>query len=209
MKRGLFVAFEGVEGVGKSTQAQLLAQRIRSELNREAVLTREPGGTPLAEELRKLVLVNANEPIDARTEALIMAAARASHVSQLVLPSIRNECFVICDRFAGSYLAYQGYGRGLDLEILKIVTHFASSGIEPDLTFFLDLDPRLALERKKEARDRIETESPEFFARVAQGYSELAASNSWIMLDASLSVEDLHEEVFAQVLRVVQNFGEK
>ncbi len=209
MKRGLFVAFEGVEGVGKSTQAQLLAQRIRSELNREAVLTREPGGTPLAEELRKLVLVNANEPIDARTEALIMAAARASHVSQLVLPSIRNECFVICDRFAGSYLAYQGYGRGLDLEVLKIVTHFASSGIEPDLTFFLDLDPRLALERKKEARDRIETESPEFFARVAQGYSELAASNSWIMLDASLSVEDLHEEVFAQVLRVVQNFGEK
>jgi len=209
LKRGLFVAFEGVEGVGKSTQAQLLAQRIRSELNREAVLTREPGGTPLAEELRKLVLVNANEPIDARTEALIMAAARASHVSQLVLPSIRNERFVICDRFAGSYLAYQGYGRGLDLEILKIVTHFASSGIEPDLTFFLDLDPRLALERKKEARDRIETESPEFFARVAQGYSELAASNSWIMLDASLSVEDLHEEVFAQVLRVVQNFGEK
>ena len=209
MKRGLFVAFEGVEGVGKSTQAQLLAQRIRSELNREAVLTREPGGTPLAEELRKLVLVNANEPIDARTEALIMAAARASHVSQLVLPSIRNECFVICDRFAGSYLAYQGYGRGLDLEVLKIVTHFASSGIEPDLTFFLDLDPRLALERKKEARDRIETESPEFFARVAQGYSELAASNSWVMLDASLSVEDLHEEVFAQVLRVVQNFGEK
>ena len=208
MKRGLFVAFEGVEGVGKSTQAQLLAQRIRSELNREAVLTREPGGTPLAEELRKLVL-DANAPIDARTEALIMAAARASHVSQMVIPTMRNECFVICDRFAGSYLAYQGYGRGLELEILKIITHFASSGIEPDLTFFLDLDPLLALQRKREERDRIETESPEFFARVAQGYSELAASNSWIMLDASLSIEDLHEEIFAQVLVVVQNFGEK
>ncbi|TAN24859.1 MAG: dTMP kinase, partial [Actinomycetota bacterium] len=195
---------------GKSTQAQLLAQRIRSELNQEVVLTREPGGTPLAEQLRGLVLANTNGPVDARAEALIMAAARASHVSEVISPSIENGHFVICDRFAGSYLAYQGYGRGLELEVLRIITHFASSGIDPDLTFFLHLDPLLAMERKgQEVRDRIEAESQEFFSRVAKGYEELAVSNSWIMLDASLSVEELHDEVFAQVLRVLQNFGEK
>ncbi len=209
MRRGLFVSFEGVEGVGKSTQASLLARRIESELQREVVLTREPGGTALAEKLRELVLSSDVEPIDERTEALIMAAARASHVSQLIFPSMSRGNFVVCDRFVGSYLAYQGYGRELDLDVLKIIAHFASFSIEPDITFLLAIDPALAMERKGVARDRIETESAEFFSRVARGYSELALSDSWITLDASLSVEELHEEIFASVLRVVQNFGDR
>lgn len=209
MNRGLFVAFEGVEGVGKSTQASLLAQRIRSELQREVVLTREPGGTVLAERLRELVLSDNGGPIDERTEALIMAAARASHVSQLILPSMRDGRYVICDRFAGSYLAYQGFGRGLDLDVLKMITHFASFAIEPDLTFLLEIEPAVAMERKGVVRDRIETESAEFFARVSKGYSELALSDSWISLDGSLPVTELHEEIFGNFLRVVQNFGER
>ncbi len=209
MNRGLFVAFEGVEGVGKSTQASLLAQRIRSELHREVVYTREPGGTVLAERLRELVLSNEEESIDERTEALIMAAARASHVAQVIYPNLSNGRFVICDRFAGSYLAYQGFGRGLDIDLLRIITHFASFGIEPDLTFFLEIQPAVAMARKGVVRDRIETESLEFFAKVARGYSELALSDSWISLDGSLPVDELHEEIFGNLLRVVQNYGEK
>ncbi|NNN19699.1 MAG: dTMP kinase [Acidimicrobiaceae bacterium] len=209
MKRGLFIAFEGVEGVGKSTQASLLAERVRAELQREVVLTREPGGTALAEKLRQIVLSGADGPIDDRTEALIMAAARASHVSQLIFPSLKDGRFVICDRFAGSYLAYQGFGRGLELDVLKIVTHFSSYAIDPDMTFLLQLDPAAAMARKGTSRDRIEIETDEFFARVAKGYEELSFSDSWVTLDASLSVEQLHEEIFAHVLRVIQNFGEK
>ncbi len=209
MNRGLFVTFEGVEGAGKSTQASLLAQRIRSELQREVVVTREPGGTVLAERLRELVLSHNVGIIDGRTEALIMAAARASHVSQLILPSMRDGRHVICDRFAGSYLAYQGYGRGLDLDVLGMITHFASFAIEPDLTFLLEVEPGLAMERKEVVRDRIETESAEFFARVSKGYSELALSDSWVSLDGSLPVNQLHEEIFGNFLRVVQNFGER
>ncbi len=198
-----------MEGVGKSTQASLLAGRIESELKRDVILTREPGGTPLAERLRELVLSHDAGFIDARTEALIMAAARASHVSALILPALGRGSFVICDRFAGSYLAYQGFGRGLDIEVLKIITHFASYSIEPDITFLLDGDPSLAMDRKGDALDRIETESREFFARVAQGYRELSLSGTWVSLDASLSIDELHEEIFASVLRVIQNFGEK
>lgn len=209
MKRGLFIAFEGVEGVGKSTQASLLADRVRAELQREVVLTREPGGTAVAERLRDIVLSGAGGPIDDRTEALIMAAARASHVSQLIFPSLKDGRFVICDRFAGSYLAYQGFGRGLELEVLRIITHFASNAIDPDLTFLLQLDPAVAMERKDTSRDRIEIETDEFFARVSKGYAELSFSDSWVTLDGSLSVGKLHEEIFAHVLRVIQNFGEK
>lgn len=209
MKRGLFIALEGVESVGKSTQASLLAERIRSELNREVVLTREPGGTVLAEKLRSLVLERNGELIDDRTEALVMAAARAHHVSQLILPSLREEKYVVCDRFAGSFLAYQGFGRDLDLEILEIITHFASAAIEPDLTFFLDLDLREAAKRKAGEFDRIETEPDEFFIKVANGFSVLAENKSWTTVDASLSPDVIHEQLFSQVVLLSQAFGER
>lgn len=209
MRRGLFIAFEGVEGVGKSTQAALLAERIESELHRDVVLTREPGGTLLGEKLREIVLSRDGMKIDERTEALLMAAARSTHVSQLIFPSLRDGRFVICDRFAGSYLAYQGYGRGLDLEVLRVISHFAACSIEPDVTFFLEVDPVVAMSRKGGSRDRIEAESEEFFLRVARGYSDLARSSSWTTLDGSLTIEELHEAIFAELLRVEQNFGER
>lgn len=209
MKRGLFIVFEGVEGVGKSTQASLLAKRVSKELKREAILTREPGGTELAEKLRTLVLSHSGEVIDNRTEALIMAAARAHHVSQQIFPRIESGAYVICDRFSGSYLAYQGYGRGLEIETLEIITHFASGGIEPDITFYLDVDPKEAMARKGVSRDRIEAESPDFFEKVARGYAELATRDLWVSLEAGRSVEEIHEQVFAYVLEIAQDFGDK
>ncbi len=195
--------------MGKSTQASLLAQRIGAELNRDVILTREPGGTLLAEKLRELVLQGRDGLIDFRSEALIMAASRASHVSELIIPGLTRGTDVICDRFSGSYLAYQGYGRGLDLDVLKVITSFASFATEPDVTFWLDGDPGLTIRRKGADLDRIEHEPPDFFSRVAQGYAELARTNSWISLDATLSIEELHEEIFATVLRVKQNLGER
>lgn len=209
MKRGLFVTFEGVEGVGKSTQANLLAQRISSELEVEVVLTREPGGTELAEQLRTLVLEHKTFNVSDRTEALLMAAARADHVANLIYPNLRNGTYVICDRFAGSFLAYQGYGRGLDLETLALITHFASDALEPDITFYLKSDPEYAMRRKGGKRDRIESQTLEFFSNVSTGYDELALAHDWVTLDASRSVEELHEAIFANTLVVMQSYGVK
>lgn len=205
----MFVAFEGVEGAGKSTQAGMLATRIESELGRSVILTREPGGTDLAEELRSLVLTHRGELLDPRTEALIMVAARAHHVSQVIAPGLRSGSFVLCDRFSGSYLAYQGYGRGLDLGILRDITHFASASIEPDVTYFLRVDPAVGFARKGMGADRIEAEPREFFEKVAQGYSELCVLDGWAVLDASQSPEDLHEQIFAHLVVTMQSFGEK
>lgn len=205
----MFIVFEGVEGVGKSTQAALLAERIENELKRDVILTREPGGTKLAETLRSLVLSRGQEPVDPRTEALVMAAARAHHISQVIAPSMRAEKFVVCDRFAGSFLAYQGYGRGLDLSTLEIVTHFASDHIEPDVTFHMSLDASAAMERKRGTKDRIEKETEEFFARVTRGFAELAMAESWVTLDASRPVEEIHEQIFAYVVLLSQSFGDK
>lgn len=209
MKRGLFVTFEGVEGVGKSTQADLLAQRIASELEVEVVLTREPGGTELAEQLRTLVLEHKTTNVSDRTEALLMAAARADHVANLIYPSLKNGIYVICDRFAGSFLAYQGYGRGLDIETLGLITHFASDALEPDITFYLKSDPEYAMRRKGGERDRIESQTFEFFSKVSVGYDELALEHGWVTLDASRSIEELHEMIFANTLVVMQSYGVK
>lgn len=209
MKRGLFVAFEGLEGTGKSTQALMLSRRIESELDRQVILTREPGGTDLAEVVRKLVLDASGNAISDRTEALLMASARADHVANLIYPNLRQGKFVICDRFAGSFLAYQGYGRGLDLDTLATLTHFASDGLEPDLTFYLRAEISLGFERIGESKDRIESLPTEFFMQVANGYEELAKLHNWITIDASQAIDDIHNVIFVNLLQVLQEFGER
>lgn len=209
MKRGLFVALEGLEGVGKSTQASMLASKIESELKRNVMLTREPGGTELAEVLRKLVLDSNGTAISDNTEALLMAAARADHVANLIFPNLKQGNFVICDRFAGSFLAYQGYGRGLDLDTLGILTHFASAGLEPDITFYLKVEPAVGFGRLGKDKDRIESLPGEFFLQVARGYDELSEKYGWIAIDASLSAEEIHNSMYANLLEVLQEFGER
>jgi dTMP kinase len=173
---GLFLTFEGIDGAGKSTHIDALAAAFRAR-GRTVTLTREPGGTPLAERLRALAL---NEPMDALTEALLMFAARRDHLLQVIEPALARGEVVLCDRFTDATFAYQGGGRGFDLEVLKQLERWVQGvpalplpGLrQPDLTVWFDLDPAVAAQRLAGARvpDKFESQPQEFFARVAAGY---------------------------------------
>lgn len=183
---GLFVTFEGGEGCGKSTQAKRLATRLESRGYR-VVLTYEPGGTPLGEELRRCLKRVRDGGIVTEAELLLFAAARSQLTSTLILPALERGDIVVCDRFVDSTVAYQGYGRGLPLDTIAEVNRIATSGLRPDLVVLLDMDPAHALLRKKEARDRFEHESPAFHQRVRSGYLEMARAEParWMVLDAT------------------------
>ena len=179
---GLFISFEGIDGAGKSTHIAALAQAFTAH-GREVCCSREPGGTPLAESLRQLVL---HEKMDALTEALLVFAARRDHLQQRIAPALASGQVVLCDRFADATFAYQGGGRGFDWQTLSILermaqTHIGLEGdlmLEPHLTLWFDLAPDVAAQRLVGARvpDRFEAQPAEFFRRVAQGYAERAAS---------------------------------
>jgi dTMP kinase len=169
---GLFVSFEGIDGAGKSTHIEALARRF-AEQGRRVTLTREPGGTPLAETLRTLVL---NEPMDPLTEALLVFAARRDHVTQVIEPALARGDVVLCDRFTDATFAYQGGGRGFDWAVLSQLEQWVqgrAQGLrEPDVTLWFVLDPRIAAERLSQARvpDRFESQPVAFFEHVHQGY---------------------------------------
>ena len=174
---GLFITFEGIDGAGKSTHVDALAQAFRAQ-GRQVVLTREPGGTPLAEKLRALAL---NEPMDPLTEALVMFAARRDHVLQVIEPALARGDVVLCDRFTDATFAYQGGGRGFDRQVLSQLERWVQSvpalpgGLrQPDLTIWFDLAPEIAAQRLAGARvpDKFESQPVEFFARVAAGYAQ-------------------------------------
>lgn len=178
---GLFISFEGIDGAGKSTHIDALAAALRAA-GRTVVLTREPGGTPLAERLRALAL---NEPMDALTEALLMFAARRDHLLQVIEPALARGDAVLCDRFTDATFAYQGGGRGFDLEVLATLERWVQSVDatapqlrQPDLTVWFDLDPAIAAQRLAGARvpDKFESQPQAFFARVAAGYGARAAA---------------------------------
>jgi len=180
--KGLFISFEGIDGAGKSTHIDALAAALRAQ-GRTVVLTREPGGTPLAERLRALAL---NEPMDPLTEALLMFAARRDHLLQVIEPALARGDVVLCDRFTDATFAYQGAGRGFDLEVLatlerwvQSVEALAAPGLrQPDVTVWFDLDPAVAAQRLAGARlpDKFESQPQAFFARVAAGYAARAAA---------------------------------
>ena len=179
---GLFISFEGIDGAGKSTHIATL-ERVMRGAGREVVTTREPGGTVLAESLRALVLHQRMDPL---TEALLVFAARRDHLREVIQPALRLEKVVLCDRFTDSSFAYQGGGQGLAQEVLLTLerwvqgegTQASSSLLQPDLTLWFDLSPRVAAARLASARspDRFESQSAEFFARVAAGYAQRAAA---------------------------------
>lgn len=175
--RGKFITLEGPDGAGKSTQVKLLAQYFSSR-GLTAVVTREPGGTPVAEKIREILLNPENQEITNRTEVLLYAAARAQHVEELIEPALTAGKMVICDRFIDSTLAYQGYGRGWDLDFLQKVNQIATGGWEPDLTILLDLPSEVGIGRihsnRKGGGDRLEQQDFDFHRRVRQGYLELA-----------------------------------
>ena len=203
--KGLFVTFEGIDGAGKSTHVEGLAQAFR-DCGRSVTLTREPGGTPLAEKLRTLVL---NDPMDALTEALLVFAARRDHLQQLIEPALARGDVVLCDRFTDATFAYQGGGRGYDRQVLRVLEGWVQAlpGTQalrqPDLTIWFDLDPAIAAQRLAGARlpDKFEAQPVEFFRRVAAGYAErLADSPSrFARVDAEQSREAVWQEVLAAV----------
>ena len=198
---GLFISFEGIDGAGKSTHIEGLAQAFRAD-GRQVTLTREPGGTPLAEKLRALVL---NDAMDAMTEALLVFAARRDHLQQLIEPALARGEVVLCDRFTDATFAYQGGGRGFDLETLTVLERWvqAMPGItalrQPELTVWFDLDPGIAAERLAGARvpDKFEAQPVEFFRRVAAGYAARMKQEPrrFVRIEAAQSREAVWQDV--------------
>jgi dTMP kinase len=194
-----FITFEGMEGCGKSTQAKLLARAIGPD----AVLTQEPGGTAIGRAIRQLLLDPANRAMSAEAEVLLFFADRAQHVAEVIRPALAAGKIVISTRYVDTSLAYQGYGRGLDLDRIRSVAVLATGGLRPDLTLFFDLPLEVGLDRviRRGGRDRLESEVREFHERVRNGYLELAAAEPkrWIRIDASGSEADVEARTRAAV----------
>jgi dTMP kinase len=197
---GLFLAFEGVEGSGKSTQARRLAERLRAG-GREVVLAREPGSTPLGERVRALVLDHAELNVPPRSELFLMLAARAAFVEQVVRPALARGGVVIADRFELSTLAYQGAGRGLPADEIVHGNRMATGGLSPDATVLLELPPEEGARRQAEAAkrpDRMEREDAEFHRRVARGYGALAGQVQGVLrVEGRGSVDAVHARIWA------------
>ncbi len=173
--RGFFITFEGIEGSGKSTQCRSLAAWLRNQ-GYQVLETREPGGTRLAEQLRACLLDRTEEPVTPWTEALIVLAARSQHVDQVIRPALEMGAIVLCDRFLDSTLAYQGYGRGLDLRLLARMSEMAAGKLSPDLTFLFDVPVAIGLRRRHHNQlqiNRIDAESLQFHERVRRGFRAL------------------------------------
>lgn len=194
----MFISFEGVEGAGKTTQISRLAARLREAGRQDVLATREPGDGPLGSELRRLAL---HPPrgifVEPRAELLIMMADRAQHVSQVLHPHLNSGGIVLCDRYADSSAAYQGYGRGLNIGEITMLNGFATGGLSADMTILLDLDPAVGLARQKE-RNVMEEEALPFHQRVREGFLTLAKSSPhrfWVM-DASLPPDDVQEHIW-------------
>lgn len=207
---GLFIAFEGGDGVGKSTQVDLLATWL-TEQGREVVRSREPGGTPLGAGIRRLLLDNSGDfgAVDPHAEALLYAADRAQHVRTLVRPALERGAVVVQDRYIDSSLAYQGAGRVLEVARVREISEWATGGLWPDLTVLLDLDEAAARERRATrggASDRLEAEGDPFHGAVRQGFRDFAAADPgrYLTIDASRPIAEIHGEVRARVLAMLR-----
>lgn len=203
LRAGLFIAFEGGDGAGKSTQAARLADALESR-GQTVRRTREPGGTPIGEKLRALVLDHGHGHIDAHTEALIFAASRAAHASQVIRPSLERGEIVLTDRYIDSSVAYQGAGRGLGEDAVRSLNEWATSGLQPHLTVLLDVDPAVGRRRRTAsdvAEDRLESEADDFHSRIRDAFLELARSRpqSYLVLPAHHSVGELAAQILERV----------
>jgi dTMP kinase len=208
MSRGSLITLEGIEGAGKSTVARWICGWLDRHAVR-AILTREPGGTPLAERVRQIVLERGQERLSAVTETLLMFAARGIHLENLIRPALERGDWVVCDRFTDATRAYQGAGRGLDPGWIESLATQVQSGLEPDLTLLLDLPVPMGLERAKSRRtgaaDRFEAEAQAFFERVRAGYLDLARRDPLRIqvIDASLPLEAVERQIAAALERLL------
>ena len=190
-----FITFEGIDGAGKSTHIEPLAESLRAR-GLTVVCTREPGGTPLAEQLRALVL---NEPMGGVAETLMVFAARSDHLARVIVPALERGEVVLCDRFTDATFAYQGFGRGQDLAVLQALETWVQAGLQPDLTLWFDVEPVLAARRRAEARsaDRFEAEDLAFFERVRAGYLARmgAAPDRIVRIDAAADRSSVRRQI--------------
>lgn len=205
--RGLFITFEGGEGAGKSTQIKRLAAVLLEHHGCEVVVTRQPGGTQYGQDIRQLILTpHPQENLSSKAELFLYLADRAHHVDTVIQPALAAGKTVLCDRYVDSTLAYQGYGRQLNLTELNTLNELATSGLTPDLTFLLDIDPELGLQRvlqRGKGNDRLEQEALTFHQRVRDGYLTLASASPqrWVRLDSRLSQDAIFEQVHLQTLQ--------
>ena len=195
MKKGLFITFEGIDGCGKTTQIELLKNSLEKQ-GENVLLTREPGAKGLGEKLRE-ILLNYEGDVSSNCESFLFLADRAQHIDTIIKPAIDKGVIVICDRHTDSTVAYQGYGRGLDLKQIHYLNNIATNGIKPDLTFILDIDVETSLERIGKARDRMESAGIDFFNRVRNGYLEIAQKepDRVKIINASDTIENIHKKV--------------
>jgi len=197
---GNLITFEGIDFSGKSVQANLLHGALKDR-KLPVLILREPGGTEISEKIRSVLLDNANHKMSAMTEVLLYSAARAQMVRENILPNLEKGTVVICDRYFDSTTAYQGFGRRIDLDFIKKLNNFATEEVVPDLTFLIDLDAKIALQRTKTALDRLEKEDSEFHQRVRKGYLEIARSNPdrFVVIDGTQSIEAIQDEIFMKI----------
>lgn len=209
--RGLFITLEGPDGSGKSTIIKLLGDYLKDK-GIEFIMTREPGGTLIGEEIRNIVLDEKNTQMGFETEALLYAAARGQHVHEKILPSLEAGKLVLCERFMLSSLAYQGVGRGLGIEKVKAINDFAIRGVYPDLILFFHVDPELTLERKtgELGGDRLEQEGNDFHRNVYEGYMELLNMypQKIKVIDATKSIEEVLKQSIIEVEALLTKKGE-
>ena len=201
----LFITFEGGEGCGKSTVLRLIDERLRKK-GYQTVVTREPGGTPIAEQIRNVILDKANTAMDARTEALLYAASRRQHLAEKVWPALKEGKLVLCDRYLDSSLAYQGGARNLGIENVLDVNRFATEDTYPDLTLLFDLEPELGLKRiaanASREVNRLDLEKLDFHTQVRATFHKIAAMfpDRFVIIDASKTLEEVVEDVYQVIM---------
>ena len=201
--RGYFVSFEGPDGAGKSTVLKEVLNQIGSELKTQYLVTREPGGSKIAEKIRDIILDPANDKMDNKTEALLYAASRSQHVEEIIRPALKEGKVVFSDRYVDSSLAYQGAGRDLGIQEVKQINDFATDKLDPDLTFFLDLDPEVGLKRIEKLRpgqeDRLEQENLTFHKKVYAGFLKVKETypERFVTVDATQPIDQVVAQVIA------------
>ncbi|MFP3879925.1 MAG: dTMP kinase [Dehalococcoidia bacterium] len=201
---GLFIAFEGGEGCGKTTQAKLLTDKLQQH-SIPVVLTHDPGGTALGNEIRRLLKKERGCPISPQAELFLFAASRVQLVAELIRPALEEDKVVVCDRFAYSTAVYQGYGRGLDPASVEMINNMATQNLEPDLNILLDISPEQGLARKQNLRDRFESENLSFHRRVRDGYVKLAGAQTdrWLTIDGTLPKMQIAEIIWDKVNKLL------
>jgi dTMP kinase len=195
-KPGTFISLEGPDGAGKTTQLKLLSKYLDS-INCQYIITRDPGGTPLGKQIRRIVL-HSETAIDPTAELLLYQADRAQHVSEIIAPSLSKGLVVLCDRYVDSSLAYQGYGRNIDLALIRQLNEIATGGLMPELTILFDIDSEAGLSRlHPSGHDRLECEAMDFHKRVRNGYLELSRQepHRWRVIDASRAMSAVQEDL--------------